>query len=65
MSAVRSSRARLAVWGMAAHGGAAGIGALEVGSSGRAVTEAFGGELSAMGGAKVLVSGNGISLCCG
>ena len=39
MSAVCFSRARLAVWGMVAHGGAADSGALEVGSPGRAVAE--------------------------
>ena len=65
MCAVCSSRARLVVWGMVAHGGAAGSGALEVGSPGRAEAEALGGEISAMGGAKVWVSGNGISLRCG
>ena len=53
MSAVCRSRARLAVWGMVAHGGVAGSGALEVGSPGRAVAEALGKELSAMEGAKV------------
>ena len=35
---------------------------LEVGSPDRAVAEALGRELSAMGGANVCVSGNGISL---
>ena len=64
MSAVCSSRARLAVWGMVAHGGAAGSGALEVGSPGRALAEALGGAIPAMGGAKTWVSGNGISLHC-
>ena len=62
MSAVCSSRAQLAVWGISAHGGAAGSGGLEVGSPGRAVAEALGREISAMGGANVWVSGNGISL---
>ena len=38
---------------MAAHGGAAGSGALEVGSPGRAVAEALWGEFSAMGGANI------------
>ena len=65
MSAVCSSRARLAVWGLASHGGVADSEALEVGSPGRAVAEAPGGEISAMGGARVWVSGNGISLRCG
>ena len=59
------SRARLAVCGMAAHGGTVGNGTLEVGSSGRAVAEALGRELSAMGGANICVSSNGISLRCG
>ena len=62
---VCKSRVRLEVWGMAAHGGAAGSRALEVGSPDRAVAEALGRELSAMEGAKVWVSGNGISLRCG
>ena len=64
ISVVCRSRAWLAVWGMAAHDGAAGSGALEVGSPGRAVAEALGRELSAMEGAEVLVSYNGISLPC-
>ena len=53
MAVVCRSRARRAVWGMAAHGGTVGNGALEVGSPGRAVAEALGRELSAMGGANV------------
>ena len=53
MSVVCRGRAWLAVWGMAAHGGAVSSGALEVGSPGRAVAEALGRELSAMGGANV------------
>ena len=59
------SRAWLAVWGMAAHGGKVGNGTLEVGSLGRVVAEALGSELSAMGGANVCVSGNGIFFRCG
>ena len=50
MAVVCRSRARLAVLGMAAHGGTVGNGTLEVGSSGRAVAEALGRELSAMEG---------------
>ena len=47
------------------HGGTVGNGTLEVGSPGRAVAEALGRGLSAMGGANVCVSGNGIFLRCG
>ena len=65
MSAVCSSRARLAAWGAAPHGEVADSEALKSGSPGRAAAEAAGGEISAMGGAKISVSGNGISLRCG
>ena len=65
MSAVCSSRARLVAWGVAAHGEVVDSEALKRGSPGRAAAEAAGGEISAMGGAKISVSGNGISLHCG
>ena len=65
MSAVCSSRAWLAALGAAAHGEVVDSEALESGSPGRAAAEAAGGEISAMGGARILVSGNGISLRCG
>ena len=64
MSAVCSSRARLAAWGTAAHGEVADSEALESGSPGRVEAEAAGGEISEMGGAKIPVSGNDISLRC-
>ena len=50
--------------GAAAHGEAVDIEALEGGSPGRAAAEAAGGEISAMGGAEIPVSGNGISFRC-
>ena len=53
MSVVCRSRVQLAVWGMAAHGGAVSSRALEVGLPGRAVAEAFGRELSVMEEASV------------
>ena len=65
MPAVCSSRARLGAWGAAAYGEAVDSEALESGSPGRAAAEAAGGEISAMGGARISVSGNGISLRCG
>ena len=65
MSAVCSRRALLAAWGAAAHGEVIDSEALESGSPGRAAAEATGGEISAMGGTKISVSGNSISLRCG
>ena len=65
MSAVCSSRAWLAAWGAAAYSEAVDSEALESDSPGRAAAEAAGGEISAMEGARISVSGNGISLRCG
>ena len=65
MSAVCSSRARLAAWGAAADGEAADSEAVESGSLGRAVTGVAVGEVFATGGASISTSGNGISFRCG
>ena len=64
MSAVCSSRARLAAWGAATTDSEAVAGFAERGSLGRAVTGVAVGEVSATGGAGVVTSGNGISLHC-
>ena len=67
MSAICSSRARLAAWGAAASeetDSEAVAGFAESGSPGRMVAGVSVGEVSAMGGAVVATSGNGISLHC-
>ena len=68
MSAVCRSSARLAAWGVAVNGEETDsevvAGFAESGSPDRAVAGLAVGEVSAMGGAGLATSGNGISLRC-